>query len=138
MKLFYLFDLLRTRNLVALQYSLPSSFFGSLAFCLSLLFYSFSPYSYHYSYPVACQSLMDIFLNFIGFLSTLILELWLLGVVCTVQVSYLYLMRQRLDKNLIINMEAKIFYLIACSGSFPWFQASLGNHTWTIRATSFG
>ena len=54
------------------------------------------------------------------------------------RLSYLYLMWQRLGKNPIINAEAKIFYLIACSGSFSWFQASPRNHKWTIHATSFG
>ena len=58
-------------------------FFRSPFICLSLPFYNFNPYSYHYSCPVAWQSLMDIFFNFIGFLPSF-LELWLLGVVCTV------------------------------------------------------
>ena len=55
--------------------SLPPSFFRSFAFCLSSPFYNFNPYSYHYNYPIAYQSLRDIFLNFIGFLPTFILEL---------------------------------------------------------------
>ena len=38
-------------------------------------FYSFNPCSYHYNCPVVCQSLRDIFFNFIGFLPSLILEL---------------------------------------------------------------
>ena len=40
------------------------------------------------------------------------------------RLSQLYLMWQRLGKNPIINQEAKIFNLLACSGSFPWFQES--------------
>ena len=53
------------------------------------------------------------------------------------RLSYLYLMRQRLGKNPIINAEAKIFNFLACFGSFLWFQASPRNHMWTIRAASF-
>ena len=53
------------------------------------------------------------------------------------RLSYLYLMQQRLGKNPIINAEAKIFNFLACFRSFPWFQASPGNHTWTIHAASF-
>ena len=49
------------------------------------------------------------------------------------RLSYLYLMWQRLSKNPIINVEAKIFNLFACSRSFPWFQESPGNHTWSIH-----
>ena len=44
-------------------------------FCLSSPFYSFNPCFYHYSCLVTCQSLKDIFLNFIGFLPTFILQL---------------------------------------------------------------
>ena len=45
------------------------------------------------------------------------------------RLSYLYLMWQRLSKNPIINVEAKIFKLFACSRSFPWLQESLENHS---------
>ena len=46
---------------------------------------------YLYNCLVASQILRDIFLYFLSFFPTLILELWLLGVVCAVQVvSYAF------------------------------------------------
>ena len=56
------------------------------------------------------------------------------GLFVLFRLSHMHLMRQRLGKNPIINAEAKIFNLLACSGSFPWFQASPGIHTCIIRA----
>ena len=52
--------------------------------CLSPPFYKYTSCSYLYNCPIASQTLRDIFLYFIGFLPSLILELWLLGGVCTI------------------------------------------------------
>ena len=60
------------------------------------------------------------------------------GVFVLFKLSHMHSMQQRLGKNLIINVEVKIFNLLVCSGSFPWFQASLENYTWIIRAPCLG
>ena len=117
---------------------LSFSFFQPLIFYLPSPFYSFNPYSYQYNCPVACQSLRDIFFNFIGFLPSLILELLLLVVVFTVQAVSLVFNTAEVGKNPIIDVEVKIFYLLACSRNFLWFRESPGNHTWIIRALYLG
>ena len=50
---------------------------------------------------------------------------------------HMYLMRQKLGKNPLINAEVKIFNLLVCSGSFLWSLAPFGNYTWIIRAPCF-
>jgi len=47
-------------------------------------------------------------------------------------------MWQRLSENPLINAKVKIFNILTCFGSFPWFQASSVNYTWIIRAPHFG
>ena len=43
------------------------------------------------------------------------------GLFVPFKLSHMHSMLQRLGKNLIINAKAKIFNIIACSRSFPWF-----------------
>ena len=50
-----------------------------LYICLSLPFYRYIPCSYLYCCPVASRIFKNIFLYFLGFLPSLILEFWLLG-----------------------------------------------------------
>ena len=72
--------------------------------------------SYLYSYPVANLVFKDIFLSFIGFLPSLILKFRLFGVFVLFRLSHMHLMRQGLGVNLLINVEVKIFNLLACFG----------------------
>ena len=50
--------------------------------------YRYIPCSYLYSYPVANLVFRDIFLSFIGFLPSLILKFWLLGVFVLFRLSH--------------------------------------------------
>ena len=59
------------------------------------------------------------------------------GVFVLFRLSHVHSIRQRLGENPLINMEVKIFNLLACSKSFPWFQASSGNYTWIIHAPHY-
>ena len=115
----------------------PLSLFSRLPFHLPLPphppFYSDIFCSYLYYYLITSQILRDITL----LVSSPPLSWnsdfrWLFVLF---KLFYLYLMRQKLGKNLIINAEAKIFNLLACSGSFSRLQESLENHTWIIHAS---
>ena len=59
------------------------------------------------------------------------------GVFVLFRLSHMHSMRQKLGENSLINAEVKIFSLLACSESFPWFQTSSRNHIWIIRAPCF-
>ena len=60
------------------------------------------------------------------------------GLFVLFRLSHLHSMWQSLGKNPIINAETKIFNLLACFGSFLWFQASPRIHTWIICAPFLG
>ena len=105
--------------------------------CLSPSFYRYILCSYLYNCLIANRNFRDIFLYPISFLPSLILEFWLLGVFVLFRLSHMHSIRQRLGENPLINMEVKIFSLLACSRSFPWLQASSGNYTWIIRAPHY-
>ena len=60
------------------------------------------------------------------------------GLFVLFKLSHLHSMWQSLGKNPIINAETKIFNLLACFGSFLWFQASPRIHTWIICAPFLG
>jgi len=105
---------------------------------LSFPLYRYIPCSNLYSYPVTSRIFRDIFLSFIGFLPSLILKFWLLKVFVLFRLTHIDSMRQRLGGNPLINAEVKIFNLLVCSGSFPWFQAPSGIYTWIICAPCFG
>ena len=62
-------------------------------FRLSPTLYKYVFHSYLYIFPVTSRVLKDIFLSFIGFLSSLILEFWLLRVFVLFKLSYMHLMR---------------------------------------------
>ena len=89
-----------------------------LLVCLSPPFYKYTSCSYLYNCPIASQTLRDIFLYFIGFLPSLIQELWnsnFWGVFALFRLSHVHSIRQRLGENPLINAEVKIFNLLACS-----------------------
>ena len=66
-----------------------------------------------------------------------ILELCLLGIFSLFRLSQMYLMQPRLGKGSQIDVEVKIFNLLACSGSFIQFWASSRSYMWIIRVPRF-
>ena len=108
-----------------------------LPFCFFLFIYKHTSHSYPYNCLLPAKHSRIFFLTLLISSPPLSLNTDFWRIFVLFRLFHMYLMRQKLGKNPLINAEVKIVNLLVCSGSFLWSLAPFGNYTWIIRAPCF-
>jgi len=99
----------------------------------------YKPHSYSNFYSCYTTGLVfkDIFLTLLDSSPSLSLNSAFSEIFLLFRLSYMNLMQHRLGEGSQIEVEIKIFDLLACSGSFPQFLVPFGGSMWIICATDW-